>query len=74
MELLQQIAMLGSGRILRKSAGHLILLRTEQMEYPTRPQAVARYSVTFPALSSDRPIIIIATIIIVNLIIITCGN
>ena len=37
------------------------------MEYP-RPQAVTRYSVTFPALCRDRLIIIIIIIIIIVLI------
>ena len=39
------------------------------MEYP-RPQAVSRYSVTFRALTSNRPVIIIVVIMIIIVIII----
>ena len=38
------------------------------MEYP-RPQAVTRYSVTFPALCRDRLIIIIIIIVLIQKII-----
>ena len=49
-----------------KSAGYL-KGQNDGMEYP-RPQAVTRYSVTFPALCSERLVIIIIIIIIIILI------